>query len=111
MSRRALRQRLESLELAGVTSLPKRRQQSVEARQAPSRPAAEQPSGLNAQRRSQSCVTRWRPVNSAASWQRDARRLFLVLAQLLHGSAFSVRPRGQMRMPAGSLLWGVPVNC
>ena len=49
MSRRALRQRLESLELAGVTSLPKRRQQSVEARQALSRPAAEQPSGLNAQ--------------------------------------------------------------
>jgi uracil-DNA glycosylase family 4 len=40
MSKRALRQRLESLELSGVTSLPKRRQRTVAAEVPQSRPVA-----------------------------------------------------------------------
>ena len=52
MSKRALRQRLESLEQAGVTSLPKRRQRSAKSVAAAvdlSRPAAERAVGTNIQ--------------------------------------------------------------
>lgn len=50
MSKRALRQRLESLERAGVTSLPKRRVRPAESEATvaiPSRPAAERAVGTN----------------------------------------------------------------